>query len=91
MVMSMIGSVSTVHVSGDKRRNDSGSYDVFVSEDGVRFEFGPRRMKVHGNPTHYDIKQFVDHVRFRNLARGTAAIPLVQKKPAVKVMGVRLG
>lgn len=82
--------MKTVYVEGAKRTQDSGSYDVYISSSGTRFEFGPRRMKVVGDPSPHDIKQFVDHVRFRNMVRGTAPIPLVAKKPVVKVMGVRL-
>lgn len=81
----------TVYVDGAKRTHDSGSYDVYISSSGTRFEFGPRRMKVEGVCRDADVLEFVSHVRFRNMVRGTAPIPLVQKHPAVKVMGVRLG
>ncbi len=83
--------MQTVQVFRAERTEDSGSYDVYVSSGGVRFEFGPRRMKVFGVCTDADVLEFVKHVRFRTLVRGTAPIPLVQKRPAVKVMGVKLG
>lgn len=61
----------------------TGSCDVFVSESGVRFEYGPRHMKTDRKPTEQDIVEFVRHVRWRERVRGERGL-------TVKFMGVAL-
>jgi len=71
---------------------ESQRYDVFVSSRGVRFEYGPRRMRVVGMVTAEDSVEFVRHIRFRTAARNGKAIPLpLVEKPQVKVLGIRIG
>ena len=67
---------------------ESQRYDVFVSSRGVRFEYGPRRMRVVGVCSAEDNVEFVSHIRFRKAARK-------QQEPVetsqVRVLGIRLG
>jgi hypothetical protein len=70
---------------------ESQRYDVFVSSRGVKFEYGPRRMRVVGMVTPDDNVEFVKHIRFRNAVRnGQVTLPLVEK-PQVSVLGIRMG
>jgi hypothetical protein len=71
---------------------ESHRYDVFVSSRGVRYEFGPRRMKVVGIPTPGDNVEFVNHIRFRTAVRNGQAKPVTPvEKPQVRVLGIRMG
>lgn len=71
---------------------ESQRYDVFVSSRGVRFEYGPRRMRVVGMCVPGDNVEFVQHIRFRTAVRNGQAMPLpLVEKPQVKVLGIRLG
>ncbi len=71
---------------------ESQRYDVFVSSRGVRFEYGPRRMRVVGMVTADDNVEFVHHIRFRTAVRNGKAMPLpLVEKPQVKVLGIRIG
>ncbi len=71
---------------------ESQRYDVFVSSRGVRFEYGPRCMRVVGMMTTDDNVEFVSHIRFRTAARNGQATPIRSvEKPQVKVLGIRNG
>lgn len=70
---------------------ESQRYDVFVSSRGVKFEYGPRRMRVVGMVLAEDNVEFVRHIRFRTAVRnGQVTLPPVEK-PQVRVLGIRIG
>lgn len=71
---------------------ESQRYDVFITSRGVRFEYGPRRMRVVGMCVAEDNVEFVRHIRFRTAVRNGDATPApLVEKPQVKVLGIRIG
>lgn len=70
---------------------ESQRYDVFVSSRGVRYEFGPRRMKVVGVATPADNVEFVRHVRHRREVFEASLDASPVESSQVRVLGIRLG